>query len=268
MKARLLIATGVIALGVALIAFIPAGILESIANQRLAPTAQLRATSGTIWSGATVLQIAEAGKPLAARGAKMEVPIRWSFAPSSLLRLRLGADVTATGRALNGKFRLEAGVLSAQIRDADVNAAMDAIGRLNQTVSIFKPGGELQVRSTEVPWRIDYLAPNAMTGRLDFAASKVRMASIAGVPVGVPIGSYSGNLVFDGQRVNYKIDKSSGLISLIGGGHVAFDNSREFYYKGVATSLPGSPVWLASTLGGFGRTSPDGRTSIDYKTRW
>jgi len=269
MKARTIALTGGAAFSIALTVFIPANMVASLINKRLAPSAQLTGISGTIWSGAATVQIAEAGQQIsAARSDRIEIPLTWSFAPSSLLRLRLGADVVASGRALSGKARVEAGLLGMRLRDADIKAAMESLGRLHQNFSILKPGGELQIRSSGAPLSINYLAPHAMSGRLDFAAADVRVRSIVGVPIAVPLGSYGGHMVFDGQRVNYQIEKSSGLLALTGGGHIALGNSREFHYKGYAAALPGSPVWLAQMLGSFGRTSPDGRASIDYKTNW
>ncbi len=269
MKAQTIALTGAAALAIALLAFIPAKMLETTLNKRLAPGAQLTGLNGTIWSGAATMQIAEAGKPIStARGERIEIPLTWSFAPTSLLRLRLGADVVASGRALSGKGRVEAGFLSMHLRDADINAAMESLGRLHQNYSILKPGGECQIRSTGAPLTIDYLTPHAMSGRLDFAVTNVRVRSIAGLPIAVPLGSYGGHMVFDGQRVNYQIEKSTGLLALTGGGHIELGNTREFRYKGYAAALPGSPVWLAQALGSFGRTSPDGRANIDYKTNW
>jgi len=269
MKTRTVALTGAAALAIALIAFVPAKMLESTLNKRLAPGAQLTGINGTIWSGAATMQIAAAGKQISvATGERVDIPFTWSFAPTSLLRLRLGADVVATGRALNGKARVEAGLLSVQARNADLKAAMEALGRLHQNFSVFKPGGEVQILSSSTPLKIDYMAPHAMAGRLDFAATNVRVQSIAGLPIAVPLGSYGGHMVFEGQRVNYQIEKSSGLLALTGGGHIALGNTREFQYKGYAAALPGSPIWLAQALGSFGRTSPDGRASIDYKTNW
>ena len=269
MKPRTIAATGAIALAIALLAFVPAKLLEATLNKQLAPGAQLVGINGTIWSGAATLQIAEAGKPIsAARGGRVDIPLTWSFAPTSLLRLRLGVEVVASGRALNGRARAEAGFLSVQMRNADIKAAMDAIGRLHQNFSVIKPSGEIQILSSSAPLKIDYMAPHAMAGRLDFAATNVRVRSIAGLPIAVPLGSYGGHMTFEGQRVNYQIEKSSGLLALTGGGYVSLGNTREFQYKGYAAALPGSPVWLAQALGNFGRTSPDGRASIDYKTNW
>jgi hypothetical protein len=107
-----------------------------------------------------------------------------------------------------------------------------------------------------------------MAGRLSFAVNRFRVRAIGGVPLGAPLGSYRGHLIFNGQRIVYQIETSSGLLSLIGGGHVVLGKPNEFHYQGFGAALPGSPSWLANTIGTLGRATPDGRVSIDYKTNW
>ncbi|MFO0305986.1 MAG: hypothetical protein ACK51J_09410, partial [Burkholderiales bacterium] len=73
-------------------------------NKALAPVAQVRNTSGTIWSGSASVQL-DGGQVLRQSPSTpaIEVPIQWSFAPTSLMRLRLGFNIVATGRHLLGK---------------------------------------------------------------------------------------------------------------------------------------------------------------------
>ena len=184
------------------------------------------------------------------------------------MRLRIGVDVEATGRHVFGKTTVEAGVLSVQLRKADLHLAMESLSQLNRDIAFLRPAGEVQFLSDGHSLKIDYAAPHAMAGRLNFAANRVRVQASAGIPLSVPLGSYGGHMVFDGQRVVYQIEKSSGLLSLNGGGHVVLGKQNEFKYQGFAAALPGSPDWLASTLGGLGRATPDGRVNIDYKTNW
>jgi hypothetical protein len=256
------------AFAVALVAFVPAGVIEAPLNQRLAPSARIQVSGGTIWSGAGTLTLTSGNRDVRANDSKVDVPLKWSFAPTSLARLRLGFDVVATGPTINGAATVEAGLLSMQVRNADLKAALDALAKINRDLSVFKPGGELQLLSAGNSISVDYAAPFAMAGRLNFAASRIRVQSFAGLPIGVPLGSYSGNMVFDGQRINYQIEKSSGLLALNGGGHVVLGKTNEFRYQGFASTLPGSPVWVASLLGNLGRASPDGRVNIDYKKNW
>jgi hypothetical protein len=274
-KRRTVIIFGLCAFVVAVLALLPASIFESPLNNALAPGAQIRNSSGTIWSGSALVQLNGSqppGQNPGQRGSRaspaIEVPITWSFAPTSLMRLRLGFDVFATGRHVLGKTTVEAGILSVQLRSVDLRLAMESLSQLNHDMAFLRPSGEVQFSSDGHALQIDYFSPNAMAGRLNFAANRVRFQAIAGIPVSVPLGSYGGHLIFNGQRIVYQIEKSSGFLSLNGGGHVVLGKPNEFQYQGFAGALPGSPVWLASTLAGLGRATPDGRVTIDYKTNW
>ncbi|MFO0214400.1 MAG: hypothetical protein ACK511_00040, partial [Burkholderiales bacterium] len=146
--------------------------------------------------------------------------------------------------------------------------AIESLSQLNKDIAFLRPAGELQFLSEGHPLQVDYLSPNAMAGRLNFKVSRVRVQAIAGVPLGVPLGSYGGHLIFNGQRIVYQIEKSSGLLSLNGGGHMVLGKPNEFKYQGFAAALSGSPVWLANAIGTLGRATSDGRVSIDYQTTW
>jgi hypothetical protein len=260
---------GIFAFITAVIALIPARIFELALNKALAPGAQVRNTSGTIWSGSASVQLDGGQFPRQSPSTPaIEVPIQWSFAPTSLMRLRLGFNIVATGRHLLGKTTVEAGLLSVQLRNVDLRLAIESLSQLNKDIAFLRPAGELQFLSEGHSLQIDYLSPNAMAGRLNFKVSRVRVQAIAGIPLGVPLGSYGGHLIFNGQRIVYQIDKSSGLLSLNGGGHVVLGKPKEFKYQGFAAALSGSPVWLANAIGTLGRATSDGRVSIDYQTTW
>jgi hypothetical protein len=265
MKLRWFIVIGIASAATGAVLFLPAQLAEPMLNRKLANQASVQITGGTLWSGNTLLVIGGANNR---RDKSAEVPLTWSFAPMSLLRLRAGFDVTANGASLRGRTRVEAGVLNVQLRDIDVRFNLALINRLNANVGILKPSGEAHFTSPESALRINYGPPNDMDGSLAVKVDNVRVAAFAGLPLSVPIGSYAGSLKFDKQRINYNIDKSSGLLGLTGGGHIEFGSKREFRYQGFASALPGSPVWLAGTLGNLGRASPDGRVSIDQNINW
>ncbi len=254
MTRRNFVIVGIIAFIASVIALIPARIFESALNKALAPVAQVRNTSGTIWSGSASVQL-DGGQVLRQSPSTpaIEVPIQWSFAPTSLMRLRLGFNIV---------------VLSVQLRNVDLRLAIESLSQLNKDIAFLRPAGELQFLSEGHPLQVDYLSPNAMAGRLNFKVSRVRVQAIAGVPLGVPLGSYGGHLIFNGQRIVYQIEKSSGLLSLNGGGHMVLGKPNEFKYQGFAAALSGSPVWLANAIGTLGRATSDGRVSIDYQTTW
>ncbi|MCE2991266.1 MAG: hypothetical protein LW838_14105, partial [Nitrosomonadaceae bacterium] len=92
MRRGVLIAVGLAALLIAGLVFLPATVIVNLIDERLAPRVVLQAVDGTIWSGHATVAI----MPLPASGttsrrgtaprALLQVPLEWSFAPSSLLR--------------------------------------------------------------------------------------------------------------------------------------------------------------------------------------
>lgn len=272
MKRRTVVIVGLCAFVVATVALFPAIIIESPVNRALsllATNPQLRNVSGTIWSGAALVQLkgSRASSQSQATPA-LDVPISWSFAPTSMLRLRIGLNVTATGRHLSGKTTVEAGMLSVNLRNTDLRLSIEGLSHLNGDIAVLRPSGDVQFISDGHTLQINYASSHEMAGRLSFAVNRFRVRAIGGVPLGAPLGSYRGHLIFNGQRIVYQIETSSGLLSLIGGGHVVLGKPNEFHYQGFGAALPGSPSWLANTIGTLGRATPDGRVSIDYKTNW
>jgi hypothetical protein len=266
MKKTLVLSVAAATFMTAVVAFIPATLIESAVNPRFMPTTRLQVTGGTIWAGTANVIVAGATPQL--QDVPLEIPVKWSVAPSSLLRLRLGFDVIASGRQFNGSWTAEAGLFDLQLRNMDVTIAMELLARIRRELSLFQPRGEFQLTSVGPAFTVDYAAPHAMAGRLNFAANHIRIQSIGGLPISAPLGSYHGNLMFEPQRVSYQIEKSSGMLALNGGGHVVLGKTNEFRYQGFASAPAGSPAWVASLLGRVGRLAPDGRVNIDYKTSW
>jgi hypothetical protein len=278
MRRGAFIAVGLTALLIAGLIFVPATVIVNLIDERLAPRVVLQAVDGTIWSGRATVAIMpvpsggaarrETSKRNATPRALLQVPVQWSFAPSSLLRGRFGADIRMQSSELSGKLRAEAGIFNVQVRDADISASMDALSRVNQDLGLFKPSGRIEALSTDDAVTVGYAAPHPMSGSLKLSVSDVRLRAGALLGLAVPIGSYAGTVKFTGERIDYRIDSSRGMLALSGSGHITRDANRELHYDGVATPLPGSPTWLMGALVSTGRLTPDGRVNINVKTRW
>ncbi len=282
MKRGVFIAVGLLALFIASVVFVPASVVVNLVDERLAPRLLLQSVEGTIWSGRANVSLMPLPPPSAASNAGgaskrastakprplLQVPVTWSFAPTSLLRGRFGLDLRMQSTELSGKLRTEAGLWNLQVRDADVSASMDALSRVNQDLGVFKPAGRIEALSTDDVVTIGYAAPHPMSGTIKLSVSDVRLRAGALLGLAVPIGSYAGTVKFTGERIDYQIDSSKGMLSLTGKGHITRDANRELHYDGVAAPLPGSPTWLIGALVSAGRITPDGRVNINVKTRW
>jgi hypothetical protein len=290
MQKRWLIAFGVSVLVVAGIAFIPASLIQSQLNAR-ALNVSMRDASGTVWIGRGVLVIVPGDARNitnrdANRNNQLVIPLQWSIAPLSLLRGRLGFDVSAnatanasananananankSARAVKGSLTAEVGFTNLQIRNADLTLAMEELARLSRDAALFKPAGSARILSATEPVRIDYRAPHNMHGNIKLNANDVRMRAGALFGLSVPLGSYAGLVTFKDQRIDYRIDESKGMLALSGSGHITRDATREFRYDGFASTLPGSPVWLLGALSSVGKLTSDGRVKIDVNTKY
>ncbi len=276
MKRGVFIAVGLLTLFIASVVFVPASVVINLVDERLAPRLLLQSVEGTIWSGRANVSLMPLPPPGAASKrastAKprplLQVPVTWSFAPTSLLRGRFGLDLRMQSAELSGKLRAEAGLWNLQVRDADVSASMDALSRVNQDLGMFKPTGRIEAISTDDAVTVGYAAPHPMSGTIKLSVSDVRLRAGALLGLAVPIVSYAGTVKFSGERIDYQIDSSKGMLSLTGKGHITRDANRELHYDGVAAPLPGSPAWLLGALASAGRLTPDGRVNINVKTRW
>jgi hypothetical protein len=262
MKLKWLISIGVVTAFIAALAMIPATSLERMINQRLGDSGALRVSSGTIWVGSGTLFL---GAPNT-RLPQLEIPLRWSFAPTGLLRGRLAFDVIADGKPLKGILRVGAGFSNVDIRDADLMTSLEVMGRFHRNLALLRASGDIALRSESAgeSLTINYAAPHLANGKLRLAAREVRLRTISNDA----FGSYDAALIFAGQDIRYVIDKSTGMLALKGDGLIALGGTRQFRYKGVATVARSAPPWLSAALLAVGRPSLDGRFNIDYQTRF
>ncbi len=260
MNKRILIAIGVASFLFAACVFIPATFIEAPVNARLGDQASFRVTGGTIWSGTGIFSLGN----IRTRQASQEIPFSWSFAPSGLFGLRLSADVVANGALVRGSARVGAGVSNLKISRADLVTSLEIATRMNANLALLRPSGEIRTITQDDSVTISYSNTPSINGRLFINANDVRLRTVTPQI----FGSYEAQLTFDDQRINYNINKSSGMLNIFGSGTVAWVSVREFRYQGFASTTRAAPNWLPATLLTVGRLTPDGRINIDYKTSW
>jgi general secretion pathway protein N len=258
MKLKGIVFFAALALLAGAIVFIPARMLESPLNTRIAALGQLSEARGTIWSGGGVLTIGSGNN------RKARVPLTWQFSPASLVTLRLGFDINAQSETINGTARVGIGVGSVELRDADVRVDATLIAAFNSLAAFAGPRGLLKL-TTNAGERVTvgYSAPIAVTGALLARAENLTVRTI----FPKPIGTYDINITFRDNTAEYAFRDTTGLLKFDGGGLVQWAPRREFAYAGLASPSREAPLLLAALLP-FGRPTIDGKVRIDYKTSW
>jgi hypothetical protein len=262
MKKRVIILVGVLSFALFGIAFAPASVIEGRVNARLGDMGSLKVEGGTIWSGRGVFYW---GTPRSRQSPDPQIalPLQWSFAPSTILQLRLGADIRATGDALSGTARVAANGRNVKISNADLKTSMDVVARLFRQLAFTRPSGEVHARTNGESLIVAFAAPLNAQGKLGVAVRDLKLRNITGQV----FGTYEGNVAFEGARINYAIDNAKGMLVLGGSGNVDLA-ARQFQFAGSASTDRFAPVWLPQALQAVGKLGSDGKVAIDYKTNW
>jgi hypothetical protein len=265
MKLKWLIIVGVLSAFIVGFAMIPASIMESNINQRLANNGTFRVSGGTIWSGGGTLiwNAAPVGNTVS-RLPPLEIPLQWSFAPMGLFQARASVDVIADGKPLRGRTRLGFGLASIKISQADLSTSLEVISRFNRNLALASASGDIIIQTNNDSLNVRYAAPYKMNGALRVNASNIRLRTIGPQA----FGSYEVAMNFIDQDMRYQIDKSSGALVLQGGGNISLAAPKQFRYTGTASVSRAAPVWLPAALLAVGRPGLDGRFTIDYKTNF
>lgn len=258
MKLKGILFFAAVALLAGTVVFIPARMLESPLNARIANFGQLSEARGTIWSGSGVLSLGSGGN------RKARVPLTWRFAPAALLRLRLGFDVNAQSDTINGTARAGIGFGSIELRDADVSVDAALISAFNNLAALAGPRGQLKLTMNAAQRvTIGYAIPANVSGALMARAENLTVRTI----FTKPIGTYDIAITFRDNIAEYAVRDAAGLLKFDGGGQVQWAPKREFAYAGLASPSREAPLLLAALLP-FGRPTIDGKVRIDYKTTW
>lgn len=251
------------------VAFAPARLLDAPARAALAPYGDLTNTVGTVWSGSGVLVLGTniSNASLGGRSNNpnaLKVPITWQFTPASLGRLRLGFNLIAKSDAIVGVTHAGVGFRNIEISEADINVDASFISALNSLIAFAGPRGALRLKTnTGDHITLAYRGPLSVSGRLGVSADNLLLRTLSSWPV----GSYDLDINFRDNLAEYNFVKSSGLLTLDGGGMVQWLPRKEFAYNGSAKASLEAPLLFAAILP-LGRPTLDGRVQIDYKGSW
>lgn len=261
MKLKWLIIVGIVTAIIAGIAMMPATVLENPVNQRLGNQASFRVTSGSVWSGAGMLTWRGTNPRL----APLEIPLNWSWAPSTLTLGRMSFDIQLQGRVVRGQVRVGGGLQNVIISQANLDSSLEVVSRFHRNMQQLRTSGDINFKSRGA-LSIGYASPLHMQGDVLATVNNVRLRSISNDA----FGNYEGKLMFSGSAIRYQVDNSSGMLQLNGNGLITLgtSGSRQFSYKGTAGTSRTAPFWLPAALLAVGTPALDGRFAINYKTNF
>jgi general secretion pathway protein N len=187
---------------VALIAMLPASwfshVIERVSRQKL----ELRAPTGSAWSGSGRLYGRQRSGSLVDLGA-----VRWASSPTGLLQAKLVAEVTLNDGPK--PIRIEWSPGSVAVRDLEMQFPGKLLAALAAPLEIFGPEGSVSIRAEN--FRVE---GDTVLGLASVEWREVRLARANGIE----LGSHVARLRGAGSRVDIELGTLEGPLRLSGAG--------------------------------------------------
>ena len=241
MRRLILVGTAVFVFG--LVVMFPA----RVAYDAFAPPAlRLSGVTGTVWDGTAVSG--------AAGGIYLD-NLRWSFVLTSLLRGRLGFDVTVApaGGFLDGRIEIgPGGTLVFSGLDASLSiAALQGL--------IPAPGIEGNVRLQFDALRVENGLPVAADGTIDVAGLLVRGLSPA------PLGDFRAQIASSDRAISGSVEDINAVLDIAGSLRIGAD--RTYVLEGLVAPTPQTPAAVVEQLRFLGSANARGQRQFRFEGR-
>ncbi|HET9580906.1 MAG TPA: type II secretion system protein N [Usitatibacter sp.] len=247
MRAPALVALGMAAYGVFLVATMPATFVASQAEARARGTLRVHEAHGTVWHGAARVDVAvgPAWLPLDS--------VAWRLLPRELLSGRLAFAVDAQAAGGTGKGTLARGFTGWHARgQASAPAAVAA--NVVPLLSTWRPEGRIDVRSDGIAWD-----GSEAQGEL---VAEWRDAAVALSQVR-PLGAYRATLRAEGANAKLAVTTLDGPLRIAGQGEAAWPS--RFTFNGEARAEGPDARALDPLLDLLGPRRADGARTLAWR---
>lgn len=225
-----LIALGLTAYALGLIATAPATLVDARLAQASAGGLRLAEARGTLWSGTGQIEIRDAN-----RSSGIAKSIAWRIRPAYLLRGKLLYEV-ALDHALK-RFPVTISLSRIEVADADINLPAAALGLGAPKLAPLGLTGDMLLHIARLAFGRDSVQGNATLQWRDAASAFTRIS---------PLGDYELRLEGDGAAVRASLRTLKGPLQLDGQGTWAA--GRNPVFRGNARVPPQQQQQLAPLL--------------------
>jgi general secretion pathway protein N len=243
----LYVVSGVLAYLVALVALAPAAWLSRTIERASQQRLELRDAIGSAWSGSGRLYARTRAGDFLDLGS-----VRWRSSPASLLRGRLGADMTLNESAKPVRLELAPG--GVEVKNLALEVPGKALGALAPPLEILGPGGRVRVQSDDL--RVD---GESVLGLATVEWRDIRLARAAGLE----LGSHVARLRGAGSRVDIELGTLEGPLRVSGNG--SWSPRAGLVVSGTAEPRPEAAATLVPFLRGVCPEFRDGRCIFQIK---
>lgn len=245
----LLAVAGALAYAASLLISAPASVFAWGLASATHNTATLERPQGSLWRGQAAALILR----LPGTTPQRFDGIAWNAIPMSLLKGRLGVQLTANGAALQGTGLFFVRLQSMRFAELTVTTPASTLAALFPMAGLIGAGGRVSVRSHALT-----LAGDAVLGRADLAWAD---ASTKLSPV-TPLGSYRAALDGTGAVAEFKVWTEKGALQIAGSGRWTAEQGLRF--SGEARGIPAEAAALEPLLQLFGPPGSGGARALSY----
>ena len=246
-RLALYVACAVLAYVVTLLALAPAAWLAQSIERASRERLELRDATGSAWSGSGRLYARTRAGEFLDLGS-----VRWKSSPATLLRGRLGADMTLNESAK--PVRLELGPGAVEVKDLALEVPGKALGALAPPLEILGPGGRVRVQSDDL--RVD---GESVLGLATVEWRDIRLARASGIE----LGSHVARLRGAGSRVDIELGTLDGPLRVSGSG--SWSPRGGLALTGTAEPRPEAAATLVPFLRGVCPEFRDSRCIFNIK---
>jgi general secretion pathway protein N len=243
----LYLAWGLLVYLVAVVALAPAAWLAQSVERASQQRLELRDPAGSAWSGSGRLYVRTRAGDFLDLGS-----VRWASSPATLLRGRLGANMTVNESAKPIRVELSPG--SVAVKDLALEVPGRALGALAPPLEILGPGGRVRIQSDDL--RVD---GESVLGLATVEWRDIRLARASGLE----LGSHVARLRGAGSRVDIELGTLEGPLRVAGSG--SWSPRGGLAVSGTAEPRPEAAATLVPFLRGVCPEFRDSRCIFNIK---
>ena len=247
MRTSAIVALGLAAYSVFLVATIPAGYVGSQVQSTMPGRVEVTEARGTLWNGSAQVRFAPP------RGTVVQIDrVEWRFLPMRLFAGEIAFQAHATATGLDGTAQIARGFSSWHARTVKVDGDAAGIATLFPLAAAWRPAGSLSIAAPEISLR-----GSEVTGTLD-AEWRNAVTALSDVR---PLGSFHAAWRGEGKAASFEVTTTKGPLRITGKGTTL----PRFVFSGEARAEAEAAKALDPLLDLMGPRRPDGARVLELR---
>ncbi len=250
MRLPALVALGVVAYGIFLVATMPAAFVLARAQDAQPGKFEVREAEGTAWRGHARVLVNTPG------GAVPVDRVEWRLRPARLALGRIAFDIAASAPGLEAHYEGARSLTRWTVRNLDVRGAAAAMAVVLPWLAALRPEGTVAITSEELSSDGRELRGAA---RIEWKAAALGLSDVK------PLGTYRADIRAEGHAGKVTVTTIEGRLRVAGQGTLT--PPTRFEFAGEARAEAADAQALEPLLGLLGPARPDGARPLAWQAQ-